>query len=278
MKHKFKINKSPYNEEDKIFAKGYITFNSGLTVLVGCNGSGKSTMINDIKYSCEKSKLPNTYFDDRHDGGSNRVSFRAEILGEVFPLIQYVMQSEGERIEASLGEVFGNLRRLIEKARNDNQTEYFVFLDAIDSGYSIDNVLSLKDAINLCINDAKENFGIDVYFIISANEYELANGEDCIDVTECKHIKFKSYDDFKSFIIASAEKKRKRYNEWNERVRNERNKEEDFFNNEIEEDDEDEEISSQSELNETLKKLAEDVYNAKDRHENLKNWNNELEN
>ena len=53
--------------------------------------------------------------------------------------------------------------------------------------------------------------GYELYIVVSANEYELVNGEECFDVMNGKYVRFKNYDDFKKFIMRSREKKDKRY-------------------------------------------------------------------
>ena len=82
-------------------------------------------------------------------------------------------------------------------------------MDAVDSGYSIDNVIELKDLLHMIIDDAKNN-GIELYIIVSANEYELAADEACLDVTNGKYLKFDNYESFRSFIIKSRKKKNAR--------------------------------------------------------------------
>lgn len=88
--------------------------------------------------------------------------------------------------------------------------ERWLLLDAIDSGFSIDNVAETKDFFKMVINDFADH-GYDLYIVASANEYELANGENCFDVMNGKYVQFKDYDDFKKFILRSREKKDKRY-------------------------------------------------------------------
>ena len=58
----------------------------------------------------------------------------------------------------------------------------------------------------MVINDFA-NHGYELYIIAAANEYELANGEDCFDVMNGKYIRFENYDDFKKFILRSRKKK-----------------------------------------------------------------------
>lgn len=82
--------------------------------------------------------------------------------------------------------------------------------DAIDSGLSVDNVVDIKmNLFDLVIKDAEES-GLDVYIIISANEYELARNSSCFDVNSGKYIEFNSYEDFRKFILSSRKKKDKR--------------------------------------------------------------------
>ena len=42
---KIKLIKNYYDNDDDIYEKSTVTFDSGVTVLVGCNGSGKTTTI-----------------------------------------------------------------------------------------------------------------------------------------------------------------------------------------------------------------------------------------
>lgn len=137
--------------------------------------------------------------------------------------------SEGENISLNLSKIASKLRKFVETGDNgdrfnalaktlalkdDNEennvsNERWILLDAMDSGYSIDNVIEMKDFFDLVIKDAKE-FGIELYIVISSNEYELAHESKCFDVMEGKYIQFASYEDYKKFILRTREKKDKR--------------------------------------------------------------------
>ena len=96
------------------------------------------------------------------------------------------------------------------RTNKDNNKDLFVLLDAIDSGFSVDNILDLKEYLfNTILKDC--NGKRDVYIICSANEYELCNGERCFDVQNAKYIEFKNYDEYKEFIFKSRENKDKRF-------------------------------------------------------------------
>ena len=46
--------------------------------------------------------------------------------------------------------------------------------------------------------------------MVSANEYEMANGEQCLDVYNGKHITFKDYDEYRNMIPESRKWKEER--------------------------------------------------------------------
>ena len=88
--------------------------------------------------------------------------------------------------------------------------ERWILLDAMDSGFSIDNVIEMKDLFQLVLNDAKQ-MGIELYIVISSNEYELVDGAECLDVTSGKYMQFKSYSEYKEFILETRKQKNKRF-------------------------------------------------------------------
>lgn len=91
----------------------------------------------------------------------------------------------------------------------DSCNDRFLLLDAVDSGYSIDNVIELKELFKLILKDSEEH-DVHTYIIVSANEYELANSENCFDVANGKYITFANYEEYRKFILKSRELKNKR--------------------------------------------------------------------
>lgn len=51
-----------------------MTINPGVTVLVGCNGIGKTTFLRQLRNKLKKSDIPYIEYDNLHDGGNNSVS------------------------------------------------------------------------------------------------------------------------------------------------------------------------------------------------------------
>jgi predicted ATP-binding protein involved in virulence len=203
----FVIEKCPYEEDEILFKKSKITLETGVTVLVGCNGSGKSTFIESIKRRLDRLEIPFVSYDNLSEGSSTARS-NAGWFGDMNLLATLMSSSEGEQIIANLGTVTRKIGRFVKDNRN-KLNEIWIFLDAIDSGMSIDNILDIKEYLFKTI--LEDNKNKDVYIIVSANEYEMCNGENCFDVTSGKYRKFKTYNSYKNFIIKSKEYKDKRY-------------------------------------------------------------------
>ena len=220
--------RDPYDAGFSTCRKKQIEIQQGLTVLVGCNGSGKTTLLHNIKSELKKEDIPVFYYDNEKDGGNNSIS-ESIFYGNLSFTATALCSSKGENISLNLSKIASKLRKFVETGDNgdrfnalaktlalkdDNEennvsNERWILLDAMDSGYSIDNVIEMKDFFDLVIKDAKE-FGIELYIVISSNEYELAHESKCFDVMEGKYIQFASYEDYKKFILRTREKKDKR--------------------------------------------------------------------
>ena len=220
--------RDPYDAGFSTCRKRNIEIQPGLTVLVGCNGSGKTTLLHNIKSELQKEDISIFYYDNEKDGGSHSIS-ESMFYGDFSFGATALCSSEGENISLNLSKIASKLRKFIEtgdngdkfnalakaltlkndKEENNISNERWILLDAMDSGYSIDNVIEMKDLFDLVVDDAK-NFGVELYIVISSNEYELAHECDCFDVTEGRYIKFTTYEDYKKFILHTRAKKDKR--------------------------------------------------------------------
>lgn len=210
MAREFKLVKDYYTEGYNIYNHSKVTIENGVTVLVGCNGSGKTTLLHQIKHQLSSINIPFIYFDNVHDGGSNSTE-SAMFWGNTDFAIRNMMSSEGEKINNNMSEIAAQCGRLMSKTVKNYGTELWLLLDAVDSGLSVDNIIDLKeDLFNVMIEDGKSK-GIEVYIVVVANEYEVARGEKCLDVYNCKYVKFKDYDDYRDFILKSRKIKDKRF-------------------------------------------------------------------
>ena len=209
MSRAFDIVRDYYVEKYYIFKKKTCVFESGVTVLVGCNGSGKSSLLEQIKDSLHRQNIPYVFHDaDKDDVRAKR---QEAMFRDDFDFLTASMcSSEGENI-------FNVFRYVVKEMgvitrQNPDAKELWFLFDALDSGLSIDAIAEMKtDLFQVVI---EQNPDKDVYIIVSANGYEFANGERCYDVANCKEITFKDYDDYRKFILKSKEQKNKRNKKW----------------------------------------------------------------
>lgn len=202
---KFKIIKDYYIEDENIFNKEIFSFKSGITVLVGCNGYGKTTLLNILEEKLEKNKIKYMKYNDLEDG--RYYSKDIALYNHDYKLLsKLVTSSEGENIYTNIGIFVEKLGEFISNTDDDN---IWILLDSIDSGLSIDNIIEIKEFFNYLINEEKDK---NIYIVISSNVYEVAKDEQCFDVYNGKYLTFNNYEDYRNFILQSREIKGKRYN------------------------------------------------------------------
>ena len=205
MSRKFKFSKDLLGLGVDMYKKSNVTIEPGVTVLVGCNGSGKTTFMRYIHETLNKNKIPNVYFNNLFDGGENARA-AAGFRNDFAFLATAAVSSEGENIVMNLGRTSYKVGSAFTEALK-NKTELWILLDAVDSGLSIDNIVSLKTSLfDTVIKDAAAH-GQDVYIVVSANSYEMARGERCLDVQNMKYKTFKTYDSYRKYVLKSSDLK-----------------------------------------------------------------------
>ena len=199
---KFIIETIPYGDE-KLYKKKTINLKKGLTVLVGPNGSGKSTLIKLLKEELRKQNIKFFSFDNYNEGGS-RILSELSFKEDFETMAAMLSSSEGQRISETLRVRAPEIGYFVRK--NSDSEKLFFFFDAVDSGYDIGNIISLKeDLFDTIIEDCRSK-GIEAYIICSTNSYELANGEQCFDIREGKYSTFENYDEYRDFILETEKK------------------------------------------------------------------------
>lgn len=248
------IQKDFYEEDCIITNAETIKFETGLTILVGCNGAGKTTLLKNIESQLKRENVPYFSYDNLNDGGKDAKSLN--FFSEEYEKLYIKMcSSEGENILLNLGEQVERWKEFLVNAKTGNKFDSLFFseeqqeaykerkdsnerwflLDAIDSGFSIDNVVDLKTMLNLLLKDGKE-LNKDVYIVVSANEFELAKNERCLDVINGEYMKFKDYDEYRDYILESKDEKIKRELEAQELKELQRQEEERKKEEELEEE------------------------------------------
>lgn len=211
----FKTFRDPFGVGFNTTKPKQIEIKDGLTVLVGCNGAGKTTLLTNVEDELKKANIPVFQYSEHYDG--RHMTDKAAVKGDMSFVATSVCSSEGENINLNLCKVISQLREFIKegtfnRSEEVTSTERWILFDAIDSGYSIDNIIELKAIFNLMLEDAK-TFGVQLYIIVSANSYELASNKNCFDVINGEYVAFNSYGDYKQFILDSRKLKDERYKE-----------------------------------------------------------------
>lgn len=205
---KFEIETNPYGNKKSIFRKKNIEINPGLAVLVGCNGSGKTTLLKQIERHLKRDDILYVKYDNLLNGNNNGMS--QMLYNDDYGLFATAYcSSEGERIAINLGTFARKIGDAIKICKENNEKQLFVLLDGIDSGLSVDAIADIKEYLfKTLFEQAKE---VDVYLIVSANDYTMTRNEQCLDVYTGNYKTFKDYEDYYKFIMKSRERKDKRY-------------------------------------------------------------------
>lgn len=200
----FKITRNPY--DDIIYKKSDIEINPGVTILTGCNGYGKTTLLQMIKDNLISSKIPVFYYSNEHEGGANAISERA--FYEDYNTVATLMQSsEGEQISINLGTIASKIGKFVRTHIGDG--EMWILFDAIDSGLSVDVMRDIKEYLFETILD--DTMGVKVFIVCSTNSYEMCKDYPCFDVYSGEYVEFKDYEEYVQYILKSREQKDKRY-------------------------------------------------------------------
>ena len=196
-----------YYDNHIFFKKSEVEFEPGVTVLVGCNGYGKSTMLECIKAQCRTDDIFFIDFDSVNNRQRDRSA--AGFYGDINFLASSFCSSEGEKITMSLGKFAGNLGSFVRN--HSNVKTLVVTMDALDSGYSIDNVVEAKELLFKTVLKDCESKGIELYIFVTANAYELASGERCFDPIKGEYISFDNYKQYREFVLDTRKAKDRRY-------------------------------------------------------------------
>lgn len=198
---KISLNKNYWDNEKPLYKKSDVELDTGVTVLVGRNGSGKTTFLIQLRQYLAENRIPFLSYDNMVDGGVNADSTLMEGLSyfkdtknkaEIFALKH--LSSEGQNIIINIGEFARTVGAFIRN--NKDKEKIFILFDAIDSGLSIDNIIDIKDFLKVVASDAPN-----AYIIVTANSYEMCYQNRCYDIKNGKYIEFTNYENYKSFIL-----------------------------------------------------------------------------
>ena len=217
--------------EIKLIKDPYYEGENTVTCLVGCNGSGKSTVVDQIIHSTKAQQVEtDTVYVDLRDalrsisGGkeekaecyyflfNKKTETASKFEDHIFNKIGETSVSTGEHI---VNRYSNSLPILGSWIRSHNNEKLIIIFDDCDAGTSIDMIDEIKGVFQLIINDCIK-YDIEYYIILTANSFELAKDFDCLSVIDFKHRHFKTYQSFKTFVLKTREAVDKREKEFQE--------------------------------------------------------------
>lgn len=192
--------------------------NPGITMLIGPNGSGKTTVLsqlrslfstqNDLVKKWNKLEINDSIrdlyssylYDNVYEETFTKSTWGAtEHIDRVAKTFE---NSEGQNMYDYLYYKINEIGQAVTKAIKNNRKGIFLLFDGLDSGLSLDVInIIRKSVLEFIIETEKKRSNIEVYIVCSANSYEFCNNYDCIDVTNQEHITFTNYEDYNKYFI-----------------------------------------------------------------------------
>lgn len=171
-----------------------------ITVLVGKNGYGKTSLMRGIEEWCEEhNEICVSWSDNEYgrDNGRGILGFHEDYKN----LASMAFVSEGQSIMSSIRIFFIGKCVKAMNNRKPDQENIFLLMDQLDSGLDVHQINYIKKVINdTLIDDMHVKNGLDVYPIITANTYEVAIGEDCVDPITREHMCFNTLEEYTKYI------------------------------------------------------------------------------
>lgn len=192
--------------------------NPGITMLIGPNGSGKTTVLsqlrslfstqNDLVKKWNKLEINDSIrdlyssylYDNVYEETFTKSTWGAtEHIDRVAKTFE---NSEGQNMYDYLYYKINEIGQAVTKAIKNNRKGIFLLFDGLDSGLSLDVInIIRKSVLEFIIETEKKRSNLEVYIVCSANSYEFCNNYDCIDVTNQQHITFTNYEDYSKYFI-----------------------------------------------------------------------------
>lgn len=171
-----------------------------ITVLVGKNGYGKSSLLQGIEQWAANNKIPHVFWSDKRYGRTEGM----DILGfhEDFDwLSRMAFRSEGQTMLTSITRFFISGCSAATRNLKSGQNQIFLLIDQLDSGLDVHQIRYVKRVLrDTIIPDMRDRCKLDVYVVMTANSYEMVYGEDCVDPNTRKHMTFNTLDEYAKYI------------------------------------------------------------------------------
>lgn len=191
------------------------TFESGVTMLIGSNGTGKSTLLRQLSSIFGKGNwiviednenIRNNYncyyYDNEYEQNHRKQTWLEDTDSRVSRrIVETFENSEGQNMWDYLYYQLYNIGKAVRNAKEQNKKGIFLLFDGLDSGLSLDKIYKLKQELLDFIIKTDETNDFKIFIICSANSFELSKGYDCVDVKTQEHIKFNNYEEYEKYFM-----------------------------------------------------------------------------
>lgn len=203
----FRLKRDYFGDHTRMFTYGNLSVTEGRTMLVGCNGTGKSTLLREIHQQLRTSKSPVRMYDGAGSGSGQRVAEMFMAANNAEGVAVALSSSEGEKCRLTFGQFLGGLQPFVRSCAG---AECWLLFDGLDSGVSLDNVCEYRWVFEQIEKDAAE-YDVTLFIVCTANTFAFVQGECSVDARTGNQYYFDDYEQYKEFVLAS----RKRLDERN---------------------------------------------------------------
>ena len=234
----FKIIKKYIDENTILQTKTKLKLNPNtITYICGCNGYGKSTLLSQIRDNLHrlkaedvndiynnpfyrllrnKKKEENQNSDNIYFLNYNIYSnFASSDNGHLMSSLLDNVSSNGEGLSRRLVDGLLIFKRWLGDTKDIQNKKFFFLLDDCDAGTSIDAIVEIKSVLNLIVKEATDA-GVEYYIILPVNSYEFVRDNNeayCIDACSFEKLQFKTYSQYKKYVLKTRKIKDGRYKE-----------------------------------------------------------------
>lgn len=210
------IPREPYNRGQRVFLKSTLTLYPGITVLVGCNGIGKTTLLKYIQGYVAKEDpkafliAPNTKSEKEilianfYSSGEMQSSNAWDLIRK----LQFYIRAKGHEDTAVPHPPYA-IQSMLDCIRRSDKV--IVFGDNLDGCLSIDEIRAFQRSLRECLNKFKKAHPtIPIYVILTGNSFEMVYDNLCIDAKTMKVMKFLKYEEYAGYVMHSRNLKNRR--------------------------------------------------------------------